>query len=550
MLSLDERDLYRLLLDLVAIPSVSFTEEENRAARFIASTLGELDCFRRDPSLLRLLPVEGDKLDRSVVAALVRGAPETRRTVILTGHFDVVDAGACGHLSGLAFSPEEYTSRVGELAIPEQARSDLASGEYLFGRGVSDMKSGLALEMCLLGEISRREEYPANVLFLAVPDEENSSAGMRGAVPWLVRLAEEWGLDYVACLNAEPSVGGRGVPAGGVYVGTIGKTMPFFLCAGREAHVGDYYEGVSSSLLVAHLALLLEGAPETAETLGEDRFPPAACLRFNDLVKNYSVTLPERAVACYNILTVSKTPAQVLGEMKEAAARALDAALERLESARRAAGVAGQTRPAGRVLTYEELLERARARVGAEETDSALDRLSRELPSSLDERERCVEAASLLLDLSGEKGPLIVTGFLPPYYPPRLNMRRTPGERSLLRAVDRLSRHGARLGVEVSTVEVFKGIMDMSYLGFQGEPSELDALACNMPLWGVDYRFPLDDLKRLDVPIANLGPIGRDDHKNSERLHLPFYLRTLPPLFSRFVELLAEEASRPSPGGA
>jgi len=297
MLSLDERNLYRLLLDLVAIPSVSFTEEENRAARFIASTLGELDCFRRDPSLLRLLPVEGDRLGRSIVAALVRGAPETRRTVILTGHFDVVDAGACGHLNSLAFSPEEYTSRVGELEIPEQARTDLASGEYLFGRGVSDMKSGLALEMCLLGEISRREEYPANVLFLAVPDEENSSAGMRGAVPWLLRLREEWGLDYVACLNAEPSVGGRSSPAA-VYVGTIGKLMPFFLCAGREAHVGDYYDGVSSSLMLAHLAMLLEGAPETAEEHDGERFPPAACLRFRDLVENYSVTLPERAVAC------------------------------------------------------------------------------------------------------------------------------------------------------------------------------------------------------------------------------------------------------------
>jgi len=545
MLSLDERNLYRLLLDLVAIPSVSFTEEENRAARFIASTLGELDCFRRDPSLLRLLPVEGDRLGRSIVAALVRGAPETRRTVILTGHFDVVDASACGHLSGLAFSPEEYTRRVGELEIPEQARSDLASGEYLFGRGVSDMKSGLALEMCLLGEISRREKYPANVLFLAVPDEENSSAGMRGAVPWLLRLREEWGLDYVACLNAEPSVGGRSSPAA-VYVGTIGKLMPFFLCAGREAHVGDYYDGVSSSLMLAHLAMLLEGAPETAEEHDGERFPPAACLRFRDLVENYSVTLPERAVACYNVLTTSKTPACVLEEMKEAAERALDATLERL--ARHGERAGSRNRFAGRVLSFAELAERARNRTDG--FDSALKDFAESLPDSLDERERCVEAASFLLDLSGEKGPLIVVGFLPPYYPPRLNRRETPGELSLLRAARRLMDEAAVSGVEISLVEVFKGIMDMSYMGFQGESSELDVLAENMPLWGSAYRFPLDDLKRLGVPIANLGPIGRDDHKNSERLHLPFYLRTLPPLFSRFVELLAEEASRPSPGGA
>ena len=130
------------------------------------------------------------------------------------------------------------------------------------------MKSGIALEMCLIGALSRLESFPANVLFLAVPDEENTSAGMRGAVPWLVRLRNEWELEYTACLNSEPSVGGRGIPAGGVYVGTIGKIMPFYLCVGKEAHVGDYYEGVSASLLTSYLSLILEGSPETAESDG------------------------------------------------------------------------------------------------------------------------------------------------------------------------------------------------------------------------------------------------------------------------------------------
>ncbi|MDD3513621.1 MAG: M20/M25/M40 family metallo-hydrolase, partial [Synergistaceae bacterium] len=306
MLSLAENDLYSLLLDLVAIPSVSFSEEENRAADFIFSTLSDLEYFRRNPSFLRFLPAEGDPLGRKAVAALVKANPRTKKTVIITGHFDVVDAEACGHLKNLAFSPEEYTRRVDELEIPEEARDDLASGEYLFGRGVSDMKSGIALEMCLIGALSRLESFPANVMFLAVPDEENTSAGMRGAVPWLVRLRNEWELEYTACLNSEPSVGGRGIPAGGVYVGTIGKIMPFYLCVGKEAHVGDYYEGVSASLLTSYLSLILEGSPETAESLDGVHFPPQARLRFKDLVKNYSVTLPERSVAYYNCLTVSR----------------------------------------------------------------------------------------------------------------------------------------------------------------------------------------------------------------------------------------------------
>ncbi|NLD97303.1 MAG: M20/M25/M40 family metallo-hydrolase [Synergistaceae bacterium] len=545
MLSLAENDLYSLLLDLVAIPSVSFSEEENRAADFIFSTLSDLEYFRRNPSFLRFLPAEGDPLGRKAVAALVKANPRTKKTVIITGHFDVVDAEACGHLKNLAFSPEEYTRRVDELEIPEEARDDLASGEYLFGRGVSDMKSGIALEMCLIGALSRLESFPANVMFLAVPDEENTSAGMRGAVPWLVRLRNEWELEYTACLNSEPSVGGRGIPAGGVYVGTIGKIMPFYLCVGKEAHVGDYYEGVSASLLTSYLSLILEGSPETAESLDGVHFPPQACLRFKDLVKNYSVTLPERSVAYYNCLTVSRTPARILEEMKTVAGRALEMTLTHLSKARQTLRERGASLPEKkafppRVLSYGDLLEKVRSRT--ERFDDVLESFLKTLPDSMDERDLCIETASFLLDLSGEKGPLILVGFLPPFYPPRLNRSESAGERALLRAVERLKEAGKPYGLSISRIDVFQGIMDLSYLGFQGEPSELDALAENMPLWGRGYRFPLNELKKLDVPIANFGPIGKDDHKNAERIHLPYYLHTLPPLFFKFVEFLAEES--------
>ena len=85
----------------------------------------------------------------------VKAEPETKRTIILTGHLDVVDTSESRALSGLAFHPEEYTKRVAELDLPEEAARDLQSGRYLFGRGVMDMKCGLAIEMALLAEYSR-----------------------------------------------------------------------------------------------------------------------------------------------------------------------------------------------------------------------------------------------------------------------------------------------------------------------------------------------------------------------------------------------------------
>ncbi len=96
-------------------------------------------------------------------------------------------------------------------------------------------------------------------------------------------------------------------------------------------------------------------------------------------------------------------------------------------------------------------------------------------------------------------------------------------------------------------MDVFHGIMDLSYFGFQGNPDDLDALGENMPLWGREYRFPLEDLKQLDVPVANFGPVGKDDHKNGERIHLPYFLSTLPRLFRNFAFYVAEEAGREEP---
>ncbi len=304
---------------------------------------------------------------------------------------------------------------------------------------------------------------------------------------------------------------------------------------------------MSASLLAAGIAQVLEGAAATSEEREGKSFPPMACLRFRDLVKNYSVTLPERAVAYYNLLTVKKTPAGVLGEMKDAAMMALEKSLARIKEQNGIIRSRGGTSSISktflpRVMDYADLLARAKEKNPGFE--GLMETFVTSLPASLDERERCVETASYLLDLAGEKGPLIVTGFLPPYYPPRLNNRRSEGERAVLRAVARLREDGKQFGLDISTVDVFHGIMDLSYFGFQGDPGDLDALAENMPLWGREYRFPLEDLKKLDVPVVNFGPVGKDDHKNGERIHLPYYLDTLPGLFRSFAGYIAEETGK------
>ncbi|RKJ37933.1 M20/M25/M40 family metallo-hydrolase, partial [Butyricicoccus sp. 1XD8-22] len=127
-------------------------------------------------------------------------------TIVLISHFDTVQTEEYGDLEELAFHPELLTKELMKRKdnLKEDARIDLESGEYLFGRGTMDMKMGLALHMSLI-ETAISEDWPINLLLVTVPDEEVNSAGMREAVKALVSLRHQFNLSYKLFLNGEPS---------------------------------------------------------------------------------------------------------------------------------------------------------------------------------------------------------------------------------------------------------------------------------------------------------------------------------------------------------
>ena len=85
-----------------------------------------------------------------------------------------------------------------------------------------------------------------------VPDEEVNSAGMRAAVPQLVRIREEFGLTYKLFLNSEPSFSQKPLDiAEYIYSGTIGKIMPAALFYGKETHVGEPMKGMTANYIAS-----------------------------------------------------------------------------------------------------------------------------------------------------------------------------------------------------------------------------------------------------------------------------------------------------------
>ena len=551
MMEYTREGLLELTKALVRIRSVSHTPGENEAAEFIHARFAEEAYFQEHPDFLRMLPVEEGGLARRAVLAFVEAGRPSSRTVILNGHFDVVDTDVCGELAELAFDADAYTARMGGRDIPEEAREDLASGNWLFGRGVMDMKAGLALYMAFMAHMARRREaLGVNLLFLAVPDEEGSSAGMRGSLSGLCTFMKEHGLEPVAALSGEPAfwtsrTSRESAPFRTLFTGTTGKLMPFFLCVGREAHVGYSFDGVNAAALAARVVCLMDCCAELMDGSGADTLTPPVCLKLKDLRDSYSVTLPERAAAYFNVLSVSRSPLDMLHICRNVAARALEEALACIREAGRCfqerSGRADSPVPAWepRVHTVSELRERLVRQEGEKRAEERLRSFVLNLPAQMDEPEKSLAVADHLVSLVNLKGPAVVVGFLPPYYPQRLNLRATENERRLRSIMEDVCADLEKHVGGVRLVECFSGIMDLSYMGFQGRAEELETLADNTPGWGSVYELPVTDLLSLDVPIASVGPAGKDAHKDTERLELDYSFRVAPQLLERVIRELS-----------
>lgn len=154
------------------------------------------------------------------------------RTLALAGHYDVVSIENYHELGPLAFKPEELLAALiadlesKPLNLAEQrALEDFNSGAFLPGRGMLDMKSGIAAGIAVLEPFPAEPDRSGNLLLIATPDEERGSRGMRslrGAPPGIAR---EFGLDIQAGINLDAtSDQGDGEEGRAIYRGTIGKT--------------------------------------------------------------------------------------------------------------------------------------------------------------------------------------------------------------------------------------------------------------------------------------------------------------------------------------
>lgn len=540
-----KEQLTRLLCELVQIPSISGSQSEKDFPHVLFNKLAELAYFKENPHFLNQSLMEDG---RSFVTALVKKTPDTKKTIVLISHFDVVDVQDYGKWKEYAFEPEKLTTYFYSMKdeLPEEVKLDVENGNWLFGRGTMDMKCGLALHMALV-EQAAFGEFDGNILLLTVPDEEVNSEGMRAAVPKLVELSDKYNLEYTTILNSEPMFSNfPGDKNNYIYTGSIGKALPGFLCYGKETHVGEPFAGLNANYMASKLTAEMELNTDFCEVAENEITPPPTNLIYRDLKMEYSTQIPHRSVILFNLFLFQRKMTDVVTLLHQKAVKAANEIEEAyINQASKYSQYTMFTphKMKVKVMTYEELYCYALEKYGEEKIETLHSAISVS-ESKKDDRELTIELVDQLTALCKELAPMIVIFFAPPYYPAI-----SSGDHELIRGIaNELKQYAlTSLNMDFHIQNYFAGISDLSYVGLNYEENSIASLINNMPIWNKGYSLPIKDMKELNVPVLNIGPIGRDPHKWTERLNLDFAFDDLVSILKIAIEKLFASHDQTNP---
>lgn len=524
--------LRELLVELVSWESSTLTEGEKQFPIKLKEKLQKLSYFQNNPQYLEIHDVD---LGRSFVTALYKH-PNVKETICLISHFDTVPTKEYGEFEKFATKPEELTKlwQEQEDQFSGEIAADLKSGEYLFGRGTMDMKMGLALHLSLLEKAST-EKWPINLLLLTVPDEEVNSTGMRLAVPKLVELQQKNQLDYRLFLNSEPVFTNEPRDRKHhLYTGSIGKVLVGSLFYGKESHAGEPLRGVSSPFIASYLTREMEWNAEFQEIAFSEKTPLPVTLQQTDLNLSYSTQTPYRSAALYNIFLFNQSASDVFSKFEDVAKRAASQCNKDYKRICKDhhAEMIGEIK----VIPFKDLFDYAENKLGK----VFVETLSKDIcdKTDWDDREKSIRIADQLMIFCQELAPAIIIMLVPPYYP-AVNSTDHPLIKNCSAMVIRKAKEKFHLTMD--QIHYFNGICDLSYVNFNGKTEEWKVFEENSPCWGETYFVPFQDMKKLQAPVLNLGPYGKDPHKRTERLHIQNAFVETPFLLEELIKGIIDE---------
>ena len=530
----------KLTTEMVNIPSINHAGDggEAKVAKYVNDFYAKLPYFQAHPEQNYMFSNLEEKDRMSNIAYLKGTKGDSKRCVIMIGHIDTVGVDDYGTFWEKAFRPDLLPEQFLSMKVPQEVIDDIKSGEFMFGRGALDMKSGVAGHMTIMEYFAEHlDELDGYVMHVAECDEEDMSGGIIAALDEMVKIKKKEGLQYIACINADYSTNyNPGDENRYIYYGCIGKTLPSYVVFGKEAHVGQSFAALDPNLLLAEITRKISLNVDYSDiAYGEICVPPIS-LKQADTKVGYTVQTALVAYGYYNYFTHGMTPTQVLYNAKQVAIDAMDDVIKYLNrqymrfcniSKVKFTPLPWKTR----VLTYKEYYEEIKANRGQEFVD-AMDKFMKELHESDPGMDLRVYGNTVIQEMwkwMDDKSPCIVVYF-GSLYSANIEMTgKTPMEKALLDAVeDAVEKVRPEAGRQIKTRMFYPYIADSSFMAVGGDPSTVDDLNDNMPSSKYKYFHDISKIREIDVPVVNIGTFGRDGHMVTERVDMKQTFENVP----------------------
>ena len=536
---------------LVSIPSMNNSDGGERAvADYMAAWIRELPYFKAHPDQVITQPLKNDPYDRINVVAIAFGSrSNSNETIILHGHHDTVGIDDYGSIKEYAFDCDALPEKIKSITSDPEVLADIESGEWMFGRGSSDMKSGDAVNMVLMRYFTEHlDQFDGNLIFMTNPVEENQHTGIIESLNVLEELKAKYGLTYKMAMNTDfISPAFPGDTAHYFHAGAVGKILPCFYIIGKPTHSGQGFEGFSASMVAAEITRNIDMRAEFSDVYNGEFAMPPTVLKMRDLKPSYDVQTAFSAFVYFNYFIHNMEMDEIFARLRKVAEDALNTVDTYTDEQNKVyckmTGADYYKREYQlKVMEYSELYEKAKAlKPDVDEDIRAITKQS--LEENLDRRELCLKIVEYLANnILSINTPTVILFLAPPYCPRNTLKREIPEEGALLDSVvDLLNQLGQEMGEELKMMQFFPVLTDSSYLKLDDTDTSIKTLVDNFPDMKGHYDVPLDQIKRLNIPAFNFGCHGKDAHKWTERVHKEYSFGKLPIIMLRVLEKYLNE---------
>jgi arginine utilization protein RocB len=523
----------KLTTSLVHILSINGTTGEVEIADKIEAVLRSYPYFQKHPDKVWTQSIPNDGLGRKNVFARIKGSGTSKRTVIFHSHLDTVGIQDFGQLESIANKPDELLQFFKKWDENKEIQKQALSGDWMFGRGSVDMKSGIAVHLANVLYFSEHiEDWEGEIIFMANPVEENQHTGVIAAVDELLRLGKEDQLEFVVAINNDyicPLFSGDTNKY--IYTGSGGKLLPCFYVYGRESHVGQTLTGLDPTLVTSELNRLIGNNMDLTEQMDGEMIIPPSTLYQRDTKDFYNVQTPVTSFLYFNFMVLEASPKDILDKLKKAAVQATENIQHYYSEQYRKFSIINRfpsDDPSWEmdVYTYQEFCKKLENQgLNVKEITA---NIVAEHPN-MEIRQLCFQIVDTLRKSDRTGTPCTVIFYAPPYCPHNYLKGDSQKDQEILNTIEEaLENCENRSHGDFVVKRFFPYLSDSSYLSLHDTDEELSSLVDNFPEWEKIYPVPVTKIRELNIPAINVGVYGMDAHRWTERVHKPYSFETVP----------------------